>query len=156
MYCGNCGGVIGENDEFCHQCGTPRMPNSAYQEVLASGAQTTTEYDSFSRRKYDASFLTVRDWTDLAEVPDTATKNKTVAGILAILVGSYGIHKFYMGDLKNGVMRLIISLTMIGFVVTCPLSIYEGIKYLTMDDRKFYWDYDVKDGLYNRERKSWG
>ncbi len=132
------------------------MADSVYQEVLTSGAQVITEYDGVSRHKYDASFLSVRDWTDLTEVPDTASKNKTVAGILAILVGSYGVHKFYLGDIKNGVIRLIISLTTIGFIFTFPFSVYEGVKYLTMDDRRFYWDYDVKDGLYNRERKSWG
>ena len=33
-------------------------------------------------------------------------KNKTTAGILAILLGCLGIHKFYLGNNKGGIIYL--------------------------------------------------
>ena len=36
----------------------------------------------------------------------TGMKNRTTAGILAILLGGFGIHKFYHGNSKGGIIYL--------------------------------------------------
>lgn len=41
---------------------------------------------------------------------------KVVAGILGILLGSFGAHKFYLGYQKEGIIQLIVS------VLTCGLG----------------------------------
>ncbi|MCW3844486.1 TM2 domain-containing protein [Micromonospora yasonensis] len=43
-------------------------------------------------------------------------KSKIVAGILQILLGSFGVGRFYMGDTKTGVIQLVVS------IVTCGLG----------------------------------
>lgn len=71
---------------------------------------------------------------------------KTVAGILGILLGGIGAHRFYLGDTKGGLIRLVIS------VVTCGaggvIGIIEGIMYLTKTDADFVQTYQV-------EKKQW-
>lgn len=75
------------------------------------------------------------------------TENKKVmAGVLAILVGGLGIHRFVLGDTKGGVIRLVITL------VTCGagslIGLVEGIIYLTKSDEEFV-------RVYQEEKKAW-
>ncbi|WP_456315092.1 TM2 domain-containing protein [Pseudomonas shirazensis] len=65
---------------------------------------------------------------------------KVVAGIFAILLGSLGIHKFYLGYTKEGVIQLILGL-MCG--IGGLIGIVEGILYLTKTDEDFYQTYQV-------------
>ena len=67
-------------------------------------------------------------------------KNKTVYGILAILLGGLGIHKFYVGDTKNGIIYLILGVCTFGSVGGI-LGIITGIMALTKSDEDFYKDY---------------
>jgi len=68
---------------------------------------------------------------------------KLVAGILGILLGGLGIHKFYLGYKQEGLIMLLVSL--IGGTVTCGvgygvvgvIGLVEGILYLTKSDEEF-------------------
>ena len=61
-------------------------------------------------------------------------KNKTTAGILAILLGCLGIHKFYLGNNKCGIIYLLLGLCCgIGGI----LGIIDGIIYLMDTEEKF-------------------
>ena len=60
-------------------------------------------------------------------------KNKTVAGILGILLGGIGVHQFYMGKILPGVLMLLFSWTMIPALV----GLVQGIIYLVEDEAKF-------------------
>lgn len=84
----------------------------------------------------------------------TAGENKKIlAGILAILLGGFGIHKFILGYQKEGIILLI--LTVIGIVTSCIvigsfilmatwlIGLIEGIIYLTKTDAEFYNTYQV-------------
>ncbi|MDH7447512.1 NINE protein [Aquimarina sp. 2201CG14-23] len=71
----------------------------------------------------------------------TGENKKVLAGILGILFGSLGIHKFVLGYNKEGLIQIIIS------VVTCGaagiIGLIEGIIYLTKSDEEFYQTYQV-------------
>ncbi|MEH1098403.1 TM2 domain-containing protein [Micromonospora sp. CPCC 205561] len=41
-------------------------------------------------------------------------KSKVVAGVLQIVLGTFGIGRFYMGDTKTGVIQIIVSLVTCG------------------------------------------
>lgn len=61
-------------------------------------------------------------------------KNKTTAGILAILLGGLGIHKFYLGNTKGGIIYIILELCcLIGSI----LGVIDGIIYLMDTEEKF-------------------
>lgn len=67
-------------------------------------------------------------------------KNKVVAGVLAILLGSLGIHKFYLGRIGWGIVYLLLSWTGIpGF-----LGLIEGIIYLVKSEEDFNAKYNSK------------
>ena len=78
---------------------------------------------------------------------------KILAGILAILFGSLGIHKFILGYNKEGVILL--AVTLLGYATTCIvvgafffwipglIGLIEGIIYLTKSDEEFYNTYQV-------------
>jgi len=56
-----------------------------------------------------------------------------VAGILGIILGVFGIHKFYLGKIGNGMMYLIFFWTGIPAII----GLIEGIMYLTESDEQF-------------------
>ncbi len=66
---------------------------------------------------------------------------KLVAGILGILLGGFGIHKFILGYTKEGIIQIIIT------IFTCGLGsiigLIEGIVYLTKTDEEFIQTYQV-------------
>lgn len=64
---------------------------------------------------------------------------KIAAGILAILLGALGIHKFILGYTKEGVITLLVSLLTcgIGAGVMSIIGLIEGIMYLTKSDEEF-------------------
>lgn len=66
-------------------------------------------------------------------------KDKLVAGLLGIFLGSLGIHKFYLGYTKEAVIMLLVSLLTcgIGASVMGIIGLVEGILYLTKQDDEF-------------------
>ena len=66
---------------------------------------------------------------------------KLVAGVVAILIGSLGIHKFILGYQKEGIIQLIASFVTCGIAGIIPFI--EGIIYLTKSDEEFYNTYQV-------------
>jgi TM2 domain-containing membrane protein YozV/cold shock CspA family protein len=74
-------------------------------------------------------------------------KSKILAGILALLLGGLGIHKFYIGANGAGLIMLLVSL--VGFALVVPplivaiIALIEGIIYLTRSDEDFYQTYEV-------------
>ena len=68
---------------------------------------------------------------------------KIVAGILAILLGSLGIHKFYLGYNTAGIIMVLITVLTCGFggAVMGIIGLIEGIVYLTKTDEEFVATY---------------
>ena len=79
-------------------------------------------------------------------MPGDIANRKLIAGLLGILLGGLGVHKFYLGMTTAGVIQLVIG------VVTCGvgslIGLIEGIIYLTKSDTDFYQTYVV-------EKKQW-
>lgn len=81
-------------------------------------------------------------------------KSKVVAGLLAIFLGSLGIHKFYLGYSREGLIMLVITLVAGAFSVGLvallvqTLGLVEGIIYLTRSHQDF-------DAIYVQGRKGW-
>lgn len=64
-------------------------------------------------------------------------RNKVTAAILAFFLGGVGIHKFYLGQIGQGVIYLLFAWTFIPAIV----AFVEGIIYLTMSDEAFFAKY---------------
>lgn len=75
-------------------------------------------------------------------VPKSMEESKrVVAGVLAILLGSLGVHKFVLGYTKAGIIQLIISFISCGILAIIPFI--EGIIYLTKSDEEFIYTYQT-------------
>ena len=78
---------------------------------------------------------------------------KVLVGILAIVLGSLGVHKFILGYQKEGFILL--GASVIGYITVCfviggfiltataVIGLIEGIIYLTKSDEEFYNTYQV-------------
>jgi len=84
-----------------------------------------------------------------ASVP-VASKEKTTAGLLAILVGGLGIHFFYLGQKGWGLIFLLATVLSCGMgaLITTPVSIVQGVLYLCATDEDFYHKYVVQKRLF--------
>jgi TM2 domain-containing membrane protein YozV len=60
-------------------------------------------------------------------------KSRGVASLTAILLGGFGLHKFYLGNYLAGIVYLVFCWTLIPSLA----GLFEGIKYALMDD----WDF---------------
>jgi TM2 domain-containing membrane protein YozV len=65
---------------------------------------------------------------------------KMPAGIFAILLGAFGVHKFYLGNTTEGIIMLVITVFTCG-TVSSIIGLVEGIIYLSMADDVFVQTY---------------
>ena len=82
--------------------------------------------------------------------PAVPSTNRIAAGVLGILLGALGIHKFVLGRVGAGLVMLLVTLLTCGWggIVMNVIGIIEGIIYLTRSEEQFYWEYVVG-------KKSW-
>ena len=66
---------------------------------------------------------------------------RIIAGVLGILLGELGVHKFILGYTKEGLIQIAMT------IVTCGIAgligFIEGIIYLTKSDQEFINEYQV-------------
>lgn len=74
-----------------------------------------------------------------APIINASSKSRVTAGILAILLGGLGVHKFYLGKAGIACLYILFCWTFIPAII----GIVEGIIYLTMDDESFSNKYHV-------------
>ena len=60
-------------------------------------------------------------------------KSKVTAGVLGILLGGLGVHKFYLGKWVQGIIYLLLCWT----YVPSFIGFIEGIVYLSMKEQNF-------------------
>lgn len=91
-----------------------------------------------------------REFADGAQKTISSGDNKKIiAGVLAIVLGALGVHKFILGYNKEGIIMLVITLVL--GVLTCGIAasalgivgLIEGIIYLTKSDEEFYRTYQL-------------
>jgi TM2 domain-containing membrane protein YozV len=72
----------------------------------------------------------------------SGSDKRIAAGLLAIFLGSLGIHKFYLGYNTAGIIMLVVSLFSCGTIMGV-IGLIEGIIYLTRTDEQFTATYVV-------------
>ncbi|MBQ8604113.1 MAG: TM2 domain-containing protein [Oscillospiraceae bacterium] len=106
MYCTKCGFEIDDNSVFCTNCG----------HKVGVQAQGGTNFADDIRNSYDSVM--------------SKPKSRLIAGVLAILLGSMGIHEFYLGYTKKGVTHLLMFVFFLGWISQI-WAIYEALMILT-------------------------
>ena len=126
-YCTKCGAINDDSAQYCSNCQAVLTPvSTGYQPLQSVNPNALT------------------DWKEMG------ADKKIVAGILAILVGSLGVHKFILGYTTEGVIMLLVTVLTCGIagVVMSIIGIIEGIMYLTKSDEDFV-------RMYIQNKKGW-
>lgn len=129
-HCINCGADINDNAELCTDCGVN-------QTVSLEGGYG----DRGENEKYCVECGSLI--AEQAEIcpkcgvrqsaPRSTDTDQVAAGILALLLGGLGAHKFYQGNVKLGVIYLCFFWT----GIPALLGIVEGILILVADEREY-------------------
>jgi TM2 domain-containing membrane protein YozV/RNA polymerase subunit RPABC4/transcription elongation factor Spt4 len=130
MYCRNCGKEVDEKAVACPGCGVP--PRLERKFCFNCGTATQAN-----------QAICTRCGVSLAAGGGSGAKSKIAAGLLGIFLGALGIHKFYLGYQKEGLIMLLV--TLIGGLLTfgvaawalALIGLIEGIIYLTKSDDEF-------------------
>lgn len=69
--------------------------------------------------------------------PPANDRNKYVAALLAFFLGTLGIHRFYLGRNGTGVLMIVLSITVVGLIVTGLWALIDTVRYLIMSDAEF-------------------
>jgi TM2 domain-containing membrane protein YozV len=72
---------------------------------------------------------------------ERARGDRLVAALLAFLLGTLGVHRFFLGRIGSGIAMLLLSCTLIGLLVTVPWALIDMVRYLVMSDEDFAEQY---------------
>jgi len=163
--CPSCGRALRAGASFCGGCGA-RLSAGAYP-APAVRPQGVPPYAGYAPVAVAAPIAVTPlvaaaatgqlvSWNGQPLSPTFANK-KVVAGILAILFGQFGVHKFILGYTGVGIAMLAISLVSYVLILTVLLALIggpalfamsvigliEGIIYLTKSDDEFIQRYGL-------------
>ena len=84
------------------------------------------------------------------ELAPKQENKRVLAGILGILLGVFGVHKFVLGYQNEGLTMLLVSILTCGIAAgfIALIGLIEGIVYLTKSDEEFYQ-------IYQENKKGW-
>jgi TM2 domain-containing membrane protein YozV len=66
--------------------------------------------------------------------------------VLAFLFGVLGVHRFYLGRTGSGILMLVLSITVVGLIVTGLWALIDTIRYLVMPEDEFAIRYNRLPG----------
>lgn len=131
MFCVSCGAQVADTSVFCPKCGgrTGGNPTSASQptagaapepapaQAPAYAAGPAPGYAAAPSQGYQPAPGQAPAAQPVAGAG--APKSKLVAGLLGILVGAFGVHRFYLGFTTIAIIQLILGL--LG-ILTCGIT----------------------------------
>ena len=90
VVCVKCGTPKGAGASFCSHCGKPLMPGAAVCTACGVPVNNTVA------------------------AAGSEQKSKLAAGLMGILIGSLGIHNFYLGYTTKAVIQLVLTIATCG------------------------------------------
>ena len=120
------------------------------RKLKKKAKEIAKEIDENTKEFQEEAKSTAAEFTEGAKeayekISSDQGSKRMVAGIVAILFGSLGIHKFILGYQKEGLVMLVISLLSFGFLLgfVALIGIVEGIIYLSKSDEEFFKTYQI-------------
>ena len=145
--CPQCGHRVDQTHKFCPECGYPfenaRQPDdSPHNQSYNRGAQGqgAPPHQNQNQGYYpppyqEQGYPPSPGYGSYPPPghPGYRNVNKLGAGLFGILLGGFGAHKFYLGQIGMGIVYLLFCWTGIPSII----GLIEGILYLTMNDYEF-------------------
>lgn len=138
MYCRNCAKEIDDKAAVCIHCGVPPKQDRNY----CSSCGVETKSNQVICIKCGVALLGAK-----------GEKSKVVAGVFAILLGSFGAHKFYLGYTTEAIITVVVwwlGLILLGIpsIIMSIIVLIEGVTYLLKTDTEF-------QEIYVNHKKGW-
>lgn len=135
LKCEHCGAPLEVSDTRtfkCPYCGT-ELINDSYVEPQDNSSAASSSYNYDAQQEYTSYAQQQPTSSAHRSYTSSSGKSKMVAGLLGILLGSIGVHHFYLGKMGRGILYLVFSWTGIPAII----GLIEGIMILTMSDSAF-------------------
>lgn len=134
-HCKNCGAEIADDAEVCTECGVNQRTRleGGHGDRSVDDVYCVNCGELINKQAELCPECGVRQPSH-GKSGDT---DQVAAGILAILLGGLGVHKFYQGNMKNGVLYLCFFWTAIPAI----LGLIEGILMLVADEQEYQEKY---------------
>lgn len=131
--CKECGQQISDSATVCPHCGAP-VVKDVYCQSCGTKVPENTKFCPSCGKPVGVGQVR-------AVTPQD--KDKVVAGLLGIFLGSLGIHYFYIGKTTAGILTIVISLCSCG--IWSIVTFVQGIYILTLTDDVFNEKYVKND-----------
>ena len=138
--CHGCGQKLAEGARFCAACGASTAPAAVASPPAFTALAPTAHrpgHDAFCRacgRAINVQARTCPGCGAPQAMPlALGEKSRITAALLAIFVGGFGIHKFYLARPFQGIVYLLLCWTLLPAII----GFIEGIAYLCMSDTGF-------------------
>lgn len=143
-FCFSCGNVLHFSAQSCPKCGAVQISGSQ-PSVITPTVQSSRAPDQlpanhvFCRGCGAGIHQSARTCPKCGAVQNSVqsseigSNSRVAAALLALLLGSFGAHKFYLGKWVQGIIYLLFFWTFIPGII----GFIEGIIYLTMSDNDF-------------------
>jgi TM2 domain-containing membrane protein YozV len=100
MFCRNCGKPVADQAVMCVSCGCPPQSGTSFCHNCANPTGS-------------GAVVCVRCGVALPTTSPAGPKSKLAAGLLGILLGGLGVHRFYLGYVGIGIAQIAVT------IVTC-------------------------------------
>ena len=135
-----------------------REDNKDLEENLRKGAKKVSDKakamtenldeetkDFQEKAKHVADEFATGAQTAFDDLTGTKDSKRILAGVMGIIFGALGLHKFVLGYTREGVIMLLVSLLSLGFLagLMALIGLVEGIVYLSKSEEEFYNTYQA-------------
>lgn len=116
MFCRNCGQQIPDQAVVCVHCGSSPKTGKNFCQNCGAASNPIAE-------------VCIKCGVRLAIAVPVDAKSKVVAGVLGIVLGEWGVHRFYLGYVGIGIAQIIVTIFTMG--IGGIWGFIEGILILT-------------------------
>jgi len=107
-FCSNCGSELLEGADGCVKCGKLVGSVKTGENIAKSG--TTKFCSNCGSEVAEGADMCMKcgKLVNTQKAVSSESKSKLVAGLLAFFIGSFGVHNFYLGDNKKGIIHIVL------------------------------------------------
>lgn len=140
IHCPECGHRISDKSDSCMSCGLPsskmilliKCPECSELVCNISPSCGNCGFPMAEPSKNPPPSLPTQNYTTIVHV-NNSRKSRGVAIALALFLGGFGIHKFYLNQVFAGILYLLFCWTFIPAII----ALFEALMLLFIDESEF-------------------
>jgi TM2 domain-containing membrane protein YozV/RNA polymerase subunit RPABC4/transcription elongation factor Spt4 len=141
-YCQSCGSIVPADAWFCPSCHAQAVVEVPSYQVQHTYSQVQLAYAmAYCRGCGNAIHYEAHSCPHCGAPQRYAyvnQKSKTAAALLALFLGGFGAHRFYLGQIGLGFLYLVFCWTIVPWII----ALIEFIEFLVMSEEEFAAKYN--------------